>query len=222
MIGLCITIAVLIGIGLIRIGADITYRDGETAVKVRFAGFPFTVFPQQKQKKKKEKKVKKRSDENKKTDPEAVKEKRKSKLTLPVIRLYLSLAKDILLLLKRRLPPLWRSFWIPKLYLYLCAATPDAAETAILYGKICAFVSAVYPVYRDALHITKHDVTIDLDFCRDSLYIDAEIQLRTRIGSIVIFALSMAFGALWYYMKTEWKKKKLEQEIQDKAVQVNE
>jgi len=227
MIAVLIIAAVIVGIGLIRIGADITYRDGALSVLARVAGFPVVIYPRPKKKKTKKTKEKK-SEESGKA------KKEKKKLSLAVIRLYLHMAADILRVLKKRVPPLWRSFVISKLYVYLTVASSDAAHTAEQYGKICAAVSAAYPVYREVLNIKHHDVTIDVDFCRDKLDVDASVRFHITLGALVIFLITLAFGALVAYYRMKKAKDLLDppenhkrtetinEKEQDKAVQVNE
>ena len=199
MIGFLIALAVIVGIGMVRIGADITYRQNVLTIRARIAGIPFTILPRDKKTKKpkkKKEKNKEKSAEKKTTD-----DSKKKKLTFDDLKLYLKLAADILRLLKRRIPPLWHAFVVEKLYVNYVVASSDAAQTAETYGKLCAAVSAAYPVYREVLDIRRHDVTIDVDFCADRPAVDADIRVRLTIGAIVIFVVTFAWGALKAYLQ---------------------
>ncbi len=190
MITFLIIALVIFLIAIAPIGGTFIYRDGAVCVKARIAGIPFTVYPK-KQKAKKTVKPKKVTAEKKQKQP-AKKKK---------IKEWIVFARDMLLLLKRRLPPLWRSFAITKFYAVLVIASNDAAQTADLYGKTCAVASALYPIYTEALHIKKHDVTIDVDFNLNKPRIEAEITARITFGALLVFALTAGYGALKEYLK---------------------
>ncbi len=205
MITFLIIALVLFLIAVTPLGGTFIYRDGAVCVKARIAGIPFIVYP-------KKRKVKKTEKPKKETSEKKQKEPKESKN----IKEWIVFARDMLLLLKRRLPPLWRSFAITKFYAVVVIASTDAAQTADLYGKTCAVASALYPIYMEALHIKKHDVTIDVDFNFDKPRIEAEITARITFGALLIFALTAGYGALKGYLKLNNSNNK------DKAVHTSE
>jgi len=230
MTALLITAAVIIGIGLIRLGAEIIYHDESLTVRARIAGIPITLVPrpQKEKKRKKTAKAKKKSDTSAPTDDVP----QKKRFSWEKIKLYIKLAADILRVFKRRIKPLWHSFVISRMYVYYTVASSDAANTAEQYGKLCAAVSGAYPVYREVLDIRHHDVTIDVDFCREKPNIEADVRFRITVGALVIFVITFAFGALIAYMRMKRAESRIEDTAQhkgnqndthkDKAVQINE
>ena len=228
MTAVLITAAVLIGLGLIRLGAEIIYHDASLTVRARIAGIPITLVPRSGKEKKLKKKAKKKSDTSVSTKDTP----QKKRFSWEKIKLYVKLAADILRVFKRRIKPLWRSFVISRLYIYYTVASSDAANTAEQYGKLCAAVSGAYPVYREVLDIRHHDVTIDVDFTREKPNIEADVRFRITVGALVIFAVTLAFGALIAYMHMKRAESRLEDMTQhkgnqndthkDKAVQMNE
>ncbi len=205
MITFLIIVGVILLIGAVRIGGTITYRNDVFNVKVRICGIPITIYPKKQRDKKttNEKKTKKQKAEKRKIERSEIKE-------------WIVFARDMLLILKRRFPHLWRSFAVTRFYGVVIIATSDAAQTADLYGKTCAVVSALYPVYMEALHIKKHDVTIDVDFSSDKLRIEAEIKAHITLGALLVFVLTAGYGALKGFLKMNNRKNL------DKAVQNNE
>ena len=94
-------------------------------------------------------------------------------------------------------------FWIAKkirihhLEALVVVAEGDAAETAIQYGKVCAYVYPAFGMLGSFTDISNAKVEVRSDFDSDdsSFYFEAEIGVR------LFFAVVAAASVLWQFVK---------------------
>ncbi len=108
----------------------------------------------------------------------------KQKITLEVICDYLRLGVQALGMMKRRLV-------VRDLTCHLKVASADAASTALLYGRIAAAVSALYPIFQRNLRLKRTDIAVDADFEGSKLEILADVTiaacpLRLLIAGVIL------------------------------------
>ncbi len=147
---------------------------GETYTPPKKAGkAPATEKKQKKAKKKKQKK---------KTVPPAEK---------PPLTSVLSAFRD---LLTHLLKGFARHLKIEELRLRVLVATTDAAQTALLYGTVCALVEPVRLLTEQARRVCRKRILIDVecDFLADRPDVDAEFCLSIRVWRLFCIALRSA------------------------------
>ena len=156
--------------------------------------------------KKKPKKEKTQAADTKiKPKKEKTKKPRK-KLTLDIICDFIRLGAEALGTLRRRLV-------IQNLTCHLKVANGDAAATAILYGRVAAAVSALYPVLERNLRIRKTDIAVDVDFEGKTTAILADITLAVCPLRLLMAAVVL----LIHFLKINSKIKKHNQPIEEKG-----
>ncbi len=83
-----------------------------------------------------------------------------------------------------------------KIMLDLTVATPDAAQTAILYGRLCTVVYSLVALLEYAVNFSPEKITVKTDFTSESLRLILNGVIKIRILFILGFALSLAFSVL--------------------------
>lgn len=78
----------------------------------------------------------------------------------------------------------------------LTVSTPDASDTAILYGKICAVLSPIVSILETVKNFTVKDVKVQTDFSSEEIKLFCNIKISVRIIYILAFVLSIAFKVL--------------------------
>jgi hypothetical protein len=138
-------------------------------------------------------------------------EKPKQKLTLEIICDYIRLGVEALGMLRRRLV-------LSNLTCHLKVASKDAAGTALLYGRVAAAVSAVYPVLEQNLRIKKTDIAVDADFESEKLEILIDITLAVCPLRLLIAGVILLFQFLKIYRKS----KRVNQPTEEKGGKLHE
>ena len=143
-----------------------------------------------------EKKAAKKARKEAKKAAKPKKEKPKQKLTLEIICDYIRLGAEALGMLRRRLV-------LSNLTCHLKVASKDAAGTALLYGRIAAAVSALYPVLERNLRIRKTDIAVDADFESEKLEVLADVTLAVCPLRLLIAGVILLFQFLKIYRKNK-------------------
>ncbi len=115
--------------------------------------------------------------------------KPKQKLTLEILCDYIRLGVEALGMMRRRLV-------IRDLTCHLKVASNDAAGTALLYGRVAAAVSALYPVFDRNLRIKHTDIAVNADFEGDMLEILADVTLAVCPLRMLIAGVILLFRFL--------------------------
>lgn len=193
-------IALIVLLFCVKISVELFYEDTfEVWAQVLF--LKFRLFPAKDNKKpKKEKKPKEpKEPEEEKTPEESKKEKPKGDNF--VVRFYkeqgfdgtIRFISDVLHALNTMLGDIFkRSFVVEKLFLRLVVTKPDAAETALAYGKTCA---AVYPALGylcTQLKIRQYDADIRPDYLANQS--SAALRFRLSLRPIRLTNALVRFG----------------------------
>ncbi|MBR5536297.1 MAG: DUF2953 domain-containing protein [Clostridia bacterium] len=133
-------------------------------------------------------------------------DKPKKKLTLEIIFDLIKLGVEALGTLKRQLV-------LSNLTVQLKIGDKDAAKTAILYGRVAAAVSSLYPILERNLRIKKTDIAVDADFDGGKTDLLADITLavcplRLLLASVVL---------LFHFLKIRKKIKLHNQPTEEKG-----
>ena len=99
----------------------------------------------------------------------------------------------------------------------MAVGADDAAETAVSYGKTCAYVFPLLGLICNTMKVKKYYADIHPDFLRQKsrAYIYANLKIRP------VFVLGMAISALFHIIVSPLIKDKINSTI-NKAVQQND
>lgn len=164
---LLIILAVLALICLIRVHVTMTYGQGGASVKLRVGFIRYVVFPRAPKAPKKKRVKEKKKKEKKEKPPE------EAGGTVQKFKGYLDLVTDVAKRLRRALR-------IDLLRIHYTVGGTDAAETAMSYGKACAWIAALLPGLHALFRIKKQDIRVDADFNarRGSVFVEGTISMR--------------------------------------------
>ena len=165
------------------------------------------IFPLKKKNKPKQEK-KQAADSQKKP---SAKKKPKKKLSLEVIVDFIHLGAEALGTMRRRLV-------VQDLTCHLNVAGTDAAATALLYGRIAAAVSSLYPVLERNLRIRHTDISVDADFEGKQ----TEVLLDVKLAVCPLRLMMSAVVLLIHFLKIYRKMKEKDQPIDEKGGKVYE
>ncbi|MBO7520157.1 MAG: DUF2953 domain-containing protein [Clostridia bacterium] len=87
-----------------------------------------------------------------------------------------------------------RRIKIKKLILSITVSSDDAANTAVVYGAVCAAVFPVTALIKENTKIGVEQISVSTDFDKLSPVINAAVSLKTRLVYAVIAAVSMLFS----------------------------
>lgn len=174
--------------------------DGALQVWAGLGPVSLRIFPL-KPKKDKPKKEKTQGADNKKKPT-----KPKKKLTLEIIFDFIQLGLEALGTLKRQLV-------LSNLTVHLKVASKDAANTALLYGRVAAAVSALYPVLDRNLRIKKTDIAVDADFEGTETVVLADLTLAVCPLRLILASIVL----LIHFLKIRKKIKLHNQPIEEKG-----
>lgn len=90
-----------------------------------------------------------------------------------------------------------KSIRIEPLKIHVLVATPDPADTAILYGKIQSVLAAVLPILHQHIKIREQDIQLFTDFCEEDMDCIVDAGVGIAPGDVLL----IAFGALGGMMK---------------------
>ena len=127
----------------------------------------------------------------KKTEEAALAEKKPGDL-LGTVRLVLAAAEGAL-------PPLGKilsGFRLTDLRLYISVGGPDAAQTAVRYGQVCAVVHGSLATLKHFMRISVTDLQIGYDYLSGSIRQSFSFRLKLRLGRALGQLLRLAFRVL--------------------------
>jgi len=175
--------------------------DGVLQVWAGLGPVSLRIFPL-KERNKKEKTQAAEPQKNEKEKPK----KPKKKLTWEIICDFIRLGVEALGTMRRRLV-------IQNLTCHFVVANGDAASTALLYGRVAASVSAIYPVLERNLRIKKTDIAVDADFEGEKTNVLADVTLAVCPLRLILACIIL----LIHFLKINSKIKKHNQPVEEKG-----
>ena len=175
-------------------GVRFSYDQGEAALWVRYGPIRLQLFPKKEKPEKEEKKPK----EKKKETPEKKKKPRKPRAKINRAQIFYALEK-LPPILGRALKRTGRSIRVRPLKVWVLVAGADPADTAELYGRLEAALSAGLPVLEKAVWIREEDVRLYPDFTQEQMDFIADVGVGLRPWRLVTMGVR-ALGSLlkWY------------------------
>ena len=173
---------------------------GELILKIKYSGITFFDSEKKvkvKKSKKGKKQAKEKSQDNAPKKENFFKKTYKQKGLLAAIRYF----SEIFILLLKKLCWVIKHFKFRKVYLELSVAAPDAADTALNYGRVC---SAVYPVLsflQSNADFKAKNININADFDKTESKLELSFSVTTKLFFWVVAAMS----ALFEYLKLQHK-----------------
>lgn len=202
---LLIILGLLLAVLLTPAGVRFTYDQGEMSLDVRFGPirrriFPGKPKPEEPEKEKKPKKRRKKPPKEEKGEEEEKEEKEKPPKA--------KINREQILYTLEKLPPILgralggtrRRVRIKPLKVHLLVAGYDPADTAVLYGKLEAALSAGLPVLRRAVHIRDEDIRLFLDFSRERMDCIAEVGVTLRPWDLLTIGGRAGIGLLKWFL----------------------
>ena len=223
MIALYIILGIIAAIVLlfcVKIGIELRYED-DFEVSVRVLGLRFRLLPAKEKKPKKEKPKKEKPEKKKKEEPEEPKEEGPKGENI-VMRFYheqgfdgtMRFLADVLAALNTMLGDIFkRSFVLEKLMLRLRVSKPDAAETALAFGKTCAAVYPALGVICTNLTVRKYDADIQADYLANKSTAAIWFILSVRPIKLTNALVRFAFRALIAFLKTRVRAHKRKKQL---------
>ncbi len=158
--------------------------DGKIQVWCGLGPVNLRLFPMKKKSKSEKEKAQVAEKKAAKKAKKPKKAKSKQKLTLEVLCQYIRLGVEALGMMRRRLV-------IRDLTCHLKVAGKDAAAAALLYGRVAAAVSALYPVLERNLRLKHTDIAVDVDFESDKMDVAADLSiaacpLRLLVAGVIL------------------------------------
>jgi hypothetical protein len=94
---------------------------------------------------------------------------------------------------------LWRYFRVRIKNFHITVATPDAAQTALMYGAICGYGDAIMKILGKALDFKIEKgarIGADIDYLSEEMKIDAEIDISISVGGVFRYLFGIIGAAL--------------------------
>lgn len=207
MIVLWIILAILVLIFLLPYGVDVGYLDQVFFLKVKAGPLRIRILPKKElspeeqaaaQKKKEEKAAAKQAKKEKKAKEKEAKEtdkppkKKKSFLPKAGISDWLELVQKAL----QALGKIFGSFRTDYLCLHCIVGSPDPYDTATRFGYVSAAVDALLDEKNGLLKVRKQDVSLDMDFLSESMFVEGELVISAALWRLVGAVLVLGFQFL--------------------------
>lgn len=172
-----------------------SYDQGALALRVRYGPLRLQLFPQ------KEKKASParegEADRPEKKKKKAQKPKPRAKINLDQILYSLETLPPILGRLLRRTG---RGVRVGPLKVHLLIACADPADTALLYGRIQAALSAALPTLHRTVRIKDQDIRLFPDFLGDRMDLIADVGLSLRPWVLISAGVRAGGSALKWFL----------------------
>ena len=202
LIILGIIVLLLLLLLLLPLTIDLAF-DNNFMLKVKYSGI--TVYDNTKKRKPKvakkhnEKAALKKSDGSNKKKDNFIMSTYKQKGLLGAIKYFCGILQIVL----KKLWWIVKRLKFRKFKLDLKVATPDAAQTAIHYGKICAAVYPVLSLLQTNADFKPSEINVSADFENQKSEFAVAINVTTRL----FFCLVAVFSALIQFLKLQRKER---------------
>lgn len=187
------TIGFLLSMASVRL--RISYFN-ELGLKISYLCFSYTIFPQkgkkrQKAAKDKKQKVQKKTKQKKENIFTSVYHEKGLNGLLRLLKALSDMAGSFL-------KKLFQHIRANKLSLHVAVAADDAAQTALLYGKVCAIVYPSFSMLTQTIKCKKFEVAVVPNFKSEKSEIQGSADIKIRVAIL----LAAVIQALLRYMKT--------------------
>ena len=94
-----------------------------------------------------------------------------------------------------------RSLAIDLLILHFKAATPDAARTALLYGRVNAILGALFPIIDSGLNVREREIETSVDFTAEKSTVYLRVVIVFQIWELLYIGGGFAMALLKYKLR---------------------
>lgn len=168
---------------LIPVYIRVTYDGGELNAVLKYAKFTIPFRSSEK------------DDGEEKT--EGKKKKTSQKRTQEQVQYALDTLPQIILKFLKRTG---RRIWLDPLKIHILVATPDPADTAVLYGRLEGVLAALLPTAHRAVRIREQDIRLFPDFCENEMDCIADVGVGIRAGGLLAVLLLTAGSLIKWYI----------------------
>ena len=173
---------------LLPIRLDANFEE-ETTVTVTVLGHPVWTYPGEDDEDTEEKKDKGPQDRAKGKVRELVTEMKSGGILST-----LTFLVDLLRLLQTESGKLLKRITITRLRLQARISTGEAAETAQLYGKVCAVLFPLLARVEQAMHVRRREVRVEPDFLSERSAVRTDMRLRLSLLHLIMAVLAVIKG----------------------------
>jgi len=178
---LCIVLALLAVLLLIPVQVRVSYGQGVLLAKVRYGLIRFQLYPPVEQLKDGPKEKKERKKKNKKKDKKKNEESKKQKPNIRINWEQICYSLETLPPIAfKALKRVRQRIRIDPLKIYLLVVGIDPADTALLYGKLTAALSAGLPILQRLVRIRNQDIRLLPDFVGEQTAFMADVGIAIR------------------------------------------
>lgn len=197
--GWIITLAILLGLAILPLGAMVCYDADGLVLKVIAGPVRIGILPG-KPKEPKEKKPKKQETQKKKTSPAQAQKPKEAggPITdfLPLVQVVL----DLLNSFRRKLRIKW-------LDAKIIMAGDDPCDLAVNYGRANAALGNLWPLLERCFVIKKRDVQVECDFEATQTLIFVRADITITLGWIIAIAVKFGIRAVKEFINIKNKRK---------------
>ena len=197
-------------LGRIRVGAAVKYSEAGFFLNVKAGPARLQILPSKPSKKENKPRQKKKTAEKSAVPDETVKPKRSVKDTVSVVLEFLPLVGEAAGRFKRKIR-------VDYVELHVIWGAPDPADAAKGFGIGNAVMGILWSAVEHNFNVKKHDLSVDVDFDRESPEFIGAAQITITIGQCLSLALILGVKALKIYLGI--RREKSETTENEKAVQ---
>ena len=194
---LCALLLLLAVFLLLPVRVRLRFDQGDAALWVRFGPVRLQLFPRPEKKEKPKKKPEKTPQKGADAKKE-IPEKPKMKINREQIFYSIETLPPIL---GRALRRTGQRLRFTPLKIHLLVAGPDPADTAMLYGRLEAALSAGLPVLHRLVHIKDQDIRLFLDFQQEQMDLIADVGVALRPWDLVSVGVRAGGSLLKWFLR---------------------
>lgn len=174
---------------LLPVRLSVRYADGQWRVRAGYAFVMIQLLPAKEKKPRKPRSEKpKKEKPGKPPRPSLIKQVAEKDGVGGVLSLFGEIARLALTAVKK----VFAITTLSRLRVRLAVGAPEAADAALLYGKLCAGVYPAFAVMNGLFHIKRPQLDIKPDFSRQTVAADVDIRARIiplRLLPVALWAL---------------------------------
>lgn len=212
-----IILAVLILLGLLRVGGMAEYSEDGLSVAAYIGWIPVHIYPPPERKaadKQTEKRAKKKKEKKKKAGEKQEKKPGNLKFLLKLIRPAL-----------KALGRFRRRIRIDRLYIrFIAAVEDDPARAAVLFGGASAGLGMLLPLLDNHFRLKKRDIQTSVDFqaAQPKIYLTAKLSLAVWEGMYIAFGLLIDVLKAYFATHKQGKVDKKNGKTSDRGIDGND
>ncbi len=199
-------LAALVLLLLVPFTVRVSKHGEDTTAVLRWFGLRFVLYPgaekeekstEKKQKKPKKPPKKKKTGQKSPQKLTSEQEEEKKRRKKEFLRLLLEKLPELLQAMGKALKRAAKRIILDHPCLWMKVGGPDAAQTAITYGKMSAEIYGIYAFLENILTIRRPYIQLTPDFLAASTTLEWECGVKTRLGDLLMIGIGLLGKALY-------------------------